>query len=59
MTSERLHIYIHPVSSKHDLAGFFPYLTKPIKVNEFMDTLDMALKSLSTGPTSADHEASM
>ena len=24
-------------------AGFFRYLTKPIKVNEFMDTLDMAL----------------
>jgi CheY-like chemotaxis protein len=25
-------------------AGFYSYLTKPIKVNEFMDTLDMALK---------------
>jgi len=25
-------------------AGFFHYLTKPIKVNEFMDTLDLALK---------------
>ncbi|MHB8354635.1 MAG: PAS domain-containing hybrid sensor histidine kinase/response regulator [Burkholderiales bacterium] len=25
-------------------AGFFRYLTKPIKVNEFMDTLDIALK---------------
>ncbi len=25
-------------------AGFLRYLTKPIKVNEFMDTLDMALK---------------
>jgi signal transduction histidine kinase/ActR/RegA family two-component response regulator len=25
-------------------AGFFRYLTKPIQVNEFMDTLDMALK---------------
>jgi DNA-binding response OmpR family regulator len=24
-------------------AGFFRYLTKPIKVNEFMDTLDAAL----------------
>jgi PAS domain S-box-containing protein len=24
-------------------AGFFRYLTKPIRVNEFMDTLDMAL----------------
>ena len=26
-------------------AGFFRYLTKPIKVDEFMDTLDVALKS--------------
>ena len=25
-------------------AGFFLYLTKPIKVDEFMDTLDQALK---------------
>ena len=25
-------------------AGFFRYLTKPIKVNEFMETLDVALK---------------
>jgi DNA-binding response OmpR family regulator len=25
-------------------AGFFRYLTKPIKVNEFMATLDVALK---------------
>lgn len=25
-------------------AGFFRYLTKPIKVNEFMETLDIALK---------------
>ena len=25
-------------------AGFFHYLTKPIKVNEFMDTLDAVLK---------------
>ena len=25
-------------------AGFFRYLTKPIKINEFMDTLDAALK---------------
>jgi CheY-like chemotaxis protein len=24
-------------------AGFFRYLTKPIRVNEFMDTLDLAL----------------
>ena len=25
-------------------AGFFRYLTKPIKVTEFMETLDVALK---------------
>jgi CheY-like chemotaxis protein len=25
-------------------AGFFRYLTKPIKVSEFMDALDVALK---------------
>jgi signal transduction histidine kinase/ActR/RegA family two-component response regulator len=25
-------------------AGFFRYLTKPVRVNEFMETLDMALK---------------
>jgi PAS domain S-box-containing protein len=34
-------------------AGFFRYLTKPIKVNEFMDTLDQALKAAqaaTTGP---------
>ncbi len=29
-------------------AGFFRYLTKPIKVNEFMDTLDLALKFAQT-----------
>jgi len=29
-------------------AGFFRYLTKPIKVKEFMDTLDMALKFAKT-----------
>ncbi|MDD5271747.1 MAG: PAS domain S-box protein [Methylovulum sp.] len=31
-------------------AGFFRYLTKPIRVNEFMNTLDLALK-LSKPPT--------
>ena len=31
-------------------AGFFRYLTKPIKVNEFMDTLDVALKFAKTAP---------
>jgi CheY-like chemotaxis protein len=29
-------------------AGFLRYLTKPIKVNEFMDTLDVALKFAKT-----------
>ena len=29
---------------KGKLAGFFHYLTKPIKVGEFMDTLDLAFK---------------
>ncbi|SDS16352.1 PAS domain-containing sensor histidine kinase [Opitutus sp. GAS368] len=29
-------------------AGFFRYLTKPIKVNEFMDTLNIALKFAET-----------
>ena len=32
-------------------AGFFRYLTKPIKVNEFMNTLDVALK-FATPPSS-------
>ena len=30
-------------------AGFFRYLTKPIKVNEFMEALDMALELVETG----------
>jgi CheY-like chemotaxis protein len=30
-------------------AGFFRYLTKPIKVGEFMDTLDVALNFAQTG----------
>jgi CheY-like chemotaxis protein len=30
-------------------AGFFRYLTKPIKVNGFMDALDMALELAETG----------
>jgi PAS domain S-box-containing protein len=30
-------------------AGFFNYLTKPIKVNQFMDALDVALKSATAG----------
>jgi CheY-like chemotaxis protein len=32
-------------------AGFFRYLTKPIKVSEFMDTLDMALQFAERSPT--------
>jgi PAS domain S-box-containing protein len=34
-------------------AGFFRYLTKPIKVNEFMDTLDVALKFADAQPARA------
>ena len=40
-------------------AGFFRYLTKPIKVGEFMATLDMALKfskAASTGATDKERE---
>jgi CheY-like chemotaxis protein len=35
-------------------AGFFRYLTKPIKVNEFMDTLDATLKFSKTAPGRAN-----
>jgi DNA-binding NtrC family response regulator len=31
-------------------AGFFRYLTKPIKLNEFMDALDAALKPVAEEP---------
>ena len=34
-------------------AGFFRYLTKPIKVNEFMETLDVALKFAQTAQAPA------
>jgi PAS domain S-box-containing protein len=37
-------------------AGFFRYLTKPIKVNEFMDTLDVALKLAKTESSRATKE---
>jgi PAS domain S-box-containing protein len=37
-------------------AGFFRYLTKPIKVNEFMDTLDIALKFAKTESARAIEE---
>ncbi|WP_157979233.1 response regulator, partial [Rhodoferax ferrireducens] len=32
-------------------AGFCCYLTKPIKINEFMEALDRALKLVKTGLT--------
>ena len=34
-------------------AGFFNYLTKPIKVNQFMDALDVALAFSQTASGSA------
>jgi CheY-like chemotaxis protein len=37
-------------------AGFFRYLTKPIKVNEFMATLDVALKFAKTQSARANGE---
>src|SRR5665647_2269241 len=37
-------------------AGFFRYLTKPIRVNEFMDTLDVALKFAKTQSARANKE---
>ena len=37
-------------------AGFLRYLTKPIKVNEFMDTLDVALKFAKTESARANKE---
>ena len=37
-------------------AGFFRYLTKPIKVNEFMDTLDAALKFSTTESARVNRE---
>jgi len=38
-------------------AGFFRHLTKPIKVNEFMETLDLALAAAMTLSDLAGHEA--
>ena len=51
------HIPVLAISANampHDIkkgleAGFIHYLTKPIKVNEFMDALDMALKRAEKG----------
>jgi PAS domain S-box-containing protein len=37
-------------------AGFFRYLTKPIKVNEFMATLDIALEFAKTRPGAANRK---
>jgi signal transduction histidine kinase/CheY-like chemotaxis protein len=37
-------------------AGFFRYLTKPIKVNEFMDTLDVTLKFAKTQSAHANRK---
>jgi CheY-like chemotaxis protein len=38
-------------------AGFFRYLTKPIKVNEFMETLDLALAFAETQAARAGRQA--
>jgi len=35
-------------------AGFFRYLTKPIKVSEFMDTVDLALEHARATSKAAD-----
>jgi CheY-like chemotaxis protein len=37
-------------------AGFFRYLTKPIRIQEFMDTLDVALEFAKTAPAGAHGE---
>lgn len=37
-------------------AGFFSYATKPIKVDEFMDTLDVALTFARSAPDTASHK---
>jgi CheY-like chemotaxis protein len=37
-------------------AGFFRYLTKPIKVNEFLEALDLALKLSKTRLVRTDLE---
>ena len=40
-------------------AGFFRYLTKPIKIDEFMQALDMALEFAETGLDSANNPESL
>jgi CheY-like chemotaxis protein len=37
-------------------AGFFRYLTKPIKVKEFMDSLDVALNFAKENATHSNRE---
>jgi CheY-like chemotaxis protein len=37
-------------------AGFFRSLTKPIRIQEFMDTLDVALEFAKTAPAGAHGE---
>jgi CheY-like chemotaxis protein len=37
-------------------AGFFRYLTKPIRINEFMDTLDEALQFIKQQPNRTPQE---
>lgn len=39
-------------------AGFFRYLTKPIKINEFMDTLDVALAFAAAASANANAQGS-
>jgi PAS domain S-box-containing protein len=58
------HIPVLAISANampHDIekglkAGFFRYLTKPIRVNEFMDALDMALELAKTESARANKE---
>jgi PAS domain S-box-containing protein len=58
------HIPVIAISANamsHDIekglkSGFFRYLTKPIKINEFMDTLDAALQMAEANSNSTDSE---
>lgn len=40
-------------------AGFFRYLTKPIKVGDFMDTVDLAMQFAKTGIDYTNHSGSL
>jgi PAS domain S-box-containing protein len=61
LDSATAHIPIIALSANavpHDIekaleAGFFNYLTKPIKVDQFMNALDAALKHAQSNPTTA------